>query len=463
MADEQVLSGAPTKRFFVSMLPRDIELDDAILDLVDNSVDGAMRQERDNLDADKPYAQYRCDLTIDNEEFLLQDNCGGIPDEYLDAAFRLGRPLIDLDGDLPTIGMYGIGMKRAIFKMAKDALVISRSEDRATSVRYGPAWLNPESDDWDLEYQELEDDGSVGVSIEIHALKDDAIAQFKGERFIEDLMEKLGQHFSYIIGRGFSINVNQKQVEPETVQIILNEAVLEPYDYINNVDGVDIQVTVGFYRNLTRQTELEEATDPEQFDPRNRSLDNAGITVICNDRVVLISDRSPITGWGVGNVPRYHPQFRAIAGLIVLSSDDAKLLPISTTKRDLDTDTQVYTDARNAAMDGIKIFTGFTNQWKGSEEQTDRFLSIDHKVEARNISLANQKGTVVRGKGGKAKKYLPELPKPKTGTKRRRIAFSRDVEEISDVGSALLGDPKAKPGDVGIAAWEEVLARLKKR
>ena len=34
---------SPTKRFFVSMLTRDISLADAILDLLDNCLDGAMR------------------------------------------------------------------------------------------------------------------------------------------------------------------------------------------------------------------------------------------------------------------------------------------------------------------------------------------------------------------------------------------------------------------------------------
>ena len=34
----------PSKKFFVSMLTRDIDLADAILDLIDNCLDGAMRQ-----------------------------------------------------------------------------------------------------------------------------------------------------------------------------------------------------------------------------------------------------------------------------------------------------------------------------------------------------------------------------------------------------------------------------------
>lgn len=39
--------GAPTKEFFVGMLTRDIELSDAILDLLDNCLDGVIRQKRE--------------------------------------------------------------------------------------------------------------------------------------------------------------------------------------------------------------------------------------------------------------------------------------------------------------------------------------------------------------------------------------------------------------------------------
>ena len=98
MTERASLNGAPTKRFFVSMLPRDIELDDAILDLVDNSVDGAMRREKANLKDDQPYEGYHCELRISETEFVVEDNCGGIPDDYLEGAFRLGRPSMDLDG-----------------------------------------------------------------------------------------------------------------------------------------------------------------------------------------------------------------------------------------------------------------------------------------------------------------------------------------------------------------------------
>ena len=459
MPEQENLNGSPTKRFFVSMLPRDIELDDAILDLVDNSVDGAMRRERENLDSDRPFKGYKCDLRISETEFVLTDNCGGIPNDYLEGAFRLGRPSTDLDDNLPTIGMYGIGMKRAIFKMARDATVISRSPERAIKVRYDAEWLNPDGEeDWNLPIQELAANKDLGVSIQITDLQSEVSKRFGRETFLDGLRDRLGQHFAYIMGKGFDITLNEDAVSPETVRLISSGSI-RPFDYEANVGGVKIKVTIGFYRNLTRQAELEEATDPEETNPAGRASDEAGITVICNDRVIVISDKSAITGWGVANTPRYHPQFRAIMGLISFSSDDAKLLPISTTKRDLDTDSDTYRPARNAAMDGIKLFVGFTNRWKGNEEETDGLLVPENRVDARAISLVAEEGKPVRGSQHEERKYVPELPMPTVGERKHRIAFSREIDEIKKMGEALLGDANAKAGDVGVAAWELTLER----
>ena len=460
MSERSTLSGAPTKRFFVSMLPRDIELDDAILDLVDNSVDGAMRKERERLDDDRPFDGYLCELTICEDAFCLKDNCGGIPDDYLEGAFRLGRPDTELDGNLPTIGMYGIGMKRAIFKMAKEAMVVSRSNERAVRVRYGADWLDPDNESWDLPIEGIEENEERGVLIEVSALQANVGKRFARESFLDDLRDRLGQHFAYIMGKGFSIKLNGAPVRPETVRLILSRDI-EPYDYEAEFSGVKIKVTIGFYRNLTRQSELEEATEPDESTESARAIDEAGITVICNDRVVVMSDKSTISGWGLANVPRYHPQFRAISGIILFSSADASKLPISTTKRDLDTDSEVYRPARNAAIDGIRLFVGFTNRWKGNEEAVDELLVSENRVEARSISLVVEKGTAVRGTRNQARQYVPELPMPPRGTKKRRVAFSRDVDEIRKLGEALLGDGSARAGDVGVSAWEEALERHK--
>ena len=71
----------PTKQFFMHMLTRDIELKDAILDLLDNCIDGAMRsKEKPTLESGVPeeYEGYWAKIELTKSHFKISDNCGGI-------------------------------------------------------------------------------------------------------------------------------------------------------------------------------------------------------------------------------------------------------------------------------------------------------------------------------------------------------------------------------------------------
>jgi len=243
------ISGGPTKRFFVAMLPRDIELGDAILDLVDNSVDGAMRQRRKSLQETNVYKGFRCNLEISEKEFRITDNCGGIPKEYIDSAFRLGRPQVDKDGDLPTIGMYGIGMKRAIFKMGLAAKVSSVTDGSSSTVEYTEEWLDPENDDFTLSIGEDSDDQSGdGVRIEIRKLKPEIAKQFSRTSFVNKLADSISEHFAYLMMKGFEVCLNGSLLKPRTIQVGVSDNLdngIQPYNYTAHFDGVDVNITVG--------------------------------------------------------------------------------------------------------------------------------------------------------------------------------------------------------------------------
>ncbi|WP_082650675.1 ATP-binding protein [Mastigocoleus testarum] len=114
------------------MLTRDIELQDAILDLLDNCVDGIQRTIRDTQqfeDSEEPYRKFWAKINFSSDNFTIADNCGGIPiDTAKKYAFRMGRPDNNFDNDVYTIGTYGIGMKRSIFKMGRSSEVVSQTE-----------------------------------------------------------------------------------------------------------------------------------------------------------------------------------------------------------------------------------------------------------------------------------------------------------------------------------------------
>jgi hypothetical protein len=438
------------------MLTRDIELDDAILDLLDNCVDGAIRQRSAKIFAPNPFEGFKAELAVDETGFQLTDNCGGIPDAYLADAFSLGRPSIEKDGDIPTIGMYGIGMKRAIFKMAQSAQVISINPEISAQVTYTQQWLDPDNKSWDLDLEEADPSGKEpGVTIVSNDLKPEISKQFGDPLFRNKLSEKIAEHFGYIMQRGFSIFMNGEPVRPVTLPLLTanhgDYAAIRPFDYVDKIGDVYIRVAIGFFRPLVLESEIDEETEAPT------SAERAGISVVCNDRVVLLHDRTMKTGWGDGGVPRFHPQFRAIAGLIFLRSNDAGQLPLSTTKRDLDVGSDVFLQVRAACIEGLKIFTDFTNRWKGMEKDTeDFFKSIEKRDANTEIRLAIDHGSAVRGKA-QAKKYRPKLPLPESKNPRRRVSFIRDAAEIDDVSKFLFGERGQKPAAVGNECFERVL------
>ena len=312
-----IIYAGPTKRFFVSMLTRDIELKDAILDLLDNCVDGAMRtQGSTNTASETAYAGFYAKITANEGGFEIEDNCGGIPRDIAEkSAFVLGRPDMLRDADLPTIGMYGIGMKRAIFKMGRDAVVHSNPADGAFSVHYSPVWMDEANEEWELPIDFAAPSlPESGTKIVIRELVPAVRRQFGNDsNFLNELREDIAIYYGYIIQKGFHVELNTDPIKPQILRLLTRqqsdeddadaEDAIRPYYFAANVEGVTITVSVGFRRPLPTEMEVDE----EQVGPR--SSEEAGISIICNDRLVLLNDKTRLTGWGESGVPKYHNQF----------------------------------------------------------------------------------------------------------------------------------------------------------
>ena len=105
--DDETIDAMPTKQLFIGMLTRDIGLIPAIIDLADNSGDGARRLRRTGR-----FDGLSIRLQISTQSFKISDNCGGIPITMAkNYAFRFGRN----EGSPSlkhSVGQFGVGMKR---------------------------------------------------------------------------------------------------------------------------------------------------------------------------------------------------------------------------------------------------------------------------------------------------------------------------------------------------------------
>jgi len=137
----QFADAFPRKRFFVEMFTRDIALEDCILDLVDNSVDALIRTRDIDLEEEivsekrfpKPAA---IDVSITPKMIAVTDDCGGIPlDHALHEVFNFGHSKEGVSELTERgLGAYGIGLKRALFKMGRSFRVDSVHNGRGFRV-----------------------------------------------------------------------------------------------------------------------------------------------------------------------------------------------------------------------------------------------------------------------------------------------------------------------------------------
>lgn len=448
----------PTKRFFISMFTRDIDLKDAILDMLDNCVDGAMRHSGRDLTSDDPYSGYWAKIQASPERFEMVDNCGGIPrDIARGSAFRLGRPDMERDSGLPTIGMYGIGMKRAIFKLGRDAQVHSQPAEGAFLVHYDNDWMDETNENWELpiDWSPAARADGVGTTITVKDLLPSVREDFSSDSsFLDELRDAISTYYGYIISKGFSVELNGTPVEPKILSLFAMADVgqdgVAPYFLQGELDEVRYAVAVGFRRPLASETEIDEEQDA------SRTSDDAGITIICNDRVVMLNDKSRLTGWGDNNVPKYHNQFISIGGSLSFISNNASKLPLTTTKRGVDAATEVFLTARNYAMEGLKGATSFTNKWKGMEEETERYFQ-----NAKPMTVSNFGRTIAAElrevREVSAKRFSPKLPLPPADKPNRRVSFTRTAAEVAEVAEYLFEDRTKAPGEVGNECFSFVL------
>ena len=72
---KKTANGQPTKEFFVEMLTRDIELNDAILDLLDNCLDGVVRMSagKSKLEDSAFYQGFSAEINVSSEGFSIKD------------------------------------------------------------------------------------------------------------------------------------------------------------------------------------------------------------------------------------------------------------------------------------------------------------------------------------------------------------------------------------------------------
>ena len=341
----------PRKRFFLEMFTRDISLQDCILDLIDNSIDGLIRTRGLNLDAgdllgaitpDPAHQQPKSRVKVEynRDSFLISDDCGGINRQYAEEeVFNFGHTGHLAPGAQATqLGAYGIGLKRAIFKIGDHFEMTSQTATEGFRVKVDvEQWSQKDDslDDWRFPLDYLpgaEPPTEPGTRIAITKINKDIQSLLSDNTILSALHRSIAQTYAPFLARFIEIELNGIVVEPTAIPLG-SAANYTPAIKTWEEDGVRISLIAG----LAARGESNEWR-----------AEVAGWYVLCNGRVILAADKSELTGWGAGILPQFHSsKSRGFVGIASFTSRDPLKLPWTTTKRSLNREAAVFLRVRD--------------------------------------------------------------------------------------------------------------------
>ena len=358
-ADPLVIDASPTKELFIFMLVRDIPLIRAILDLIDNSIDGA---HRDHTGDD--YSDYIIRIEVNKDHFKIVDNCGGIPVKIArDYAFRFGRPEgVDLTPG--SIGKFGVGMKRTFFKLGKKFKVISTTSTSYFVVDEDVEVWRKKQSDWHFHFKEIQENikdmskDKIGTYIEITSLHEHIANEFDLENFRTSLIQEIETAHSVVMDKGLIITLNSIPLRSHALSFYHSDELKPAFTEKTYPDIGTSPVTVKIYAGVS-----------------DRSISEGGWYIFCNGRMVLESDQTMVTGWGEGNeakIPKYHADFAFLRGYAFFDSDDAELLPWTTTKTGVDSDSLLYKSVRLEMITLMRPVLDFLRKMAAERAQKEK-------------------------------------------------------------------------------------------
>jgi len=355
----------PTKRLFIDILTRDISIHNCILDLLDNAVDSYTRN--------KINEKREIRLTFDKNELCVFDNCGGISKEKLQKeVFRIGAK--DFLNHVPTIGLYGIGLKRAIFKLGE--FIVFETDDGEDYCKLEidvNNWVNKKdkdgSDIWNLPLSEtsgtrLVNEEKPYTNIKVETLRYET-KETLAPIFETKLKETVKIYYSRYIQRNkidFFIN-NEKQSGFEITVKASDD--FKPVKVEDEYEG--IKITIFCWLDLR-----------EDQKRTGKELGRQGWNVFMNERLVIFDDTSEDTGWTGEKpyLPRFHAIYNQFRGIGFLNTNDPSKLPINTFKTGFNKESKVYHHLLNLMVKVARPFIDFLSGKYDKEKE-----KIEEKIE----------------------------------------------------------------------------------
>lgn len=444
--DRNKIDGIPSKELFIDMLVKDLSLKDAIGDLVDNSVDAANNNATKN-----DLSKFLINITFDDDHFSITDNAGGIEEDIArKSAFKLGKPK-NFNFGKHTIGQFGIGMKRAFFKLGEDISVesVALKSDFKLKISVSEWKDRPNDMDWSFKFDSVNTKNhsleTTKTSIRITDLKPDVMKQFGDPQFLLDLKNEIRLEHLVAINKGLEIKINSRaKLTAPKITLISNSHFKPCYWSYAFQSGLKAEILAGISEDKG---------------------EDGGWYIFCNDRLVLGPDTTELTGWKGGRgragaegkeLPKYHDQYFRFRGYVFFNADDSSNLPWTTSKTGIDKDSPAFSFVRTKMIELAKQVKPLMDDMKTERERdnpTEKRLLNNKVIEADANAVLDVSTILAKAQQytSPTYKYPQKLLNPAPKKSDSRIAYTKPLKDVKKVMEYFSVDT---PSDAGSETFD---------
>ncbi len=366
------LNAIPSKRLFHSIIA-DYDLNKSICELIDNGLDVWVRGGR--------ASKITIVITLDRDQMTIcvEDNAGGLPKSEM--SFIVGPGQTGSDPNDETIGIFGVGTKRAVVALAQDIKISTRcGKEKTYQVDFDETWLK--DDVWELPLY-LVDDISPGTTfVELQKLRvqiDDAA--------IGQLRDHLSATYAkFLLSESVTIMLNGVPLVPKFFDDWSYPPGYEPRRYYGKLPTAD-----GRFVRVDAVAGLSNESSP--------AAGEYGVYFYCNDRLIARALKTFEVGFIKGYAGLPHPKV-SLTRVLVSLNGDARSMPWNSSKSDISTKHEVFQALHTWLTQVVKDYAALSRiwmgDWPGKVFQYDAGEIVDVPVE--DFPTAK-------------KSYLPPMPK----------------------------------------------------
>ncbi|WP_141561204.1 ATP-binding protein [Serratia marcescens] len=423
--------------FLAETLTTDIELSDALFDLIDNSIDAARDKiflqkniKYDNYGLPADYSDYHIRLRFSANSITIKDNCSGFDEETLkNSAFITGKRSNHQFG----IGHYGLGLKRALLKAGGNfGLVTDNGTARYKAIFNSSSFSGNEKGQ--ISAEKFPAKKKTYSLFTVSGLFPDIKYQVQDKIWFKYFVERLGVRYGVFIQKGLKITlINSTSDNCLTSQIknsipnIRKGKPLTPFSSRINSEGLEVYFNAGVHENYRFSGE-------EEHNTINNGLISKtyGLYFISNDRVIVDSSIEKKHGF----VTSWHNEYSGFICLIRMIGDNPGTLPWNTAKTELKLGSSIFIKIRGKIEEVAKEYRSksklLIKTWK--EIKNDISISLDERkaVFAERTGLSFTKEGHGNNKLSKKETKLQFIPEKKSEQPKKTAVEAKEIKKRAE-------------------------------